>query len=174
MAIVEEIPPLMVLAESPPERMVFRFRGRLWGWVTLLIGAPLVAGSVWFLFVRDPSMPTLALTGSFGLIFLYSSLYSFTADQFLIVDGATHSVRFHKKNLFGSVGWERGGDQFKEIKVFRASPKVKNWTIMLVAVDGGELFVGENEFGSLHHENAVELAGRVGTLAGIRVNDVNL
>jgi len=173
-AIIEGIPPLMVLAESPPERLLFRFRGRLWGWVTLLVGAPLVAGSVWFLFARDPSIPSLALTGSFGLLLLYSSLYSLTADQFLIVDGATHSVRFHKKNLFGSVGWERGGDQFKEIKVFRATPTAKNWTIMLVGVDGRELFIGENEFGSLHHENAVELAGQVGRLAGIRVNDVNI
>src|SRR5690348_8196911 len=107
MPFVEEIPPLMVLAESSPDRMVFRFRGRMWGWITLLAGVGLTAPCVWSFFVGSPWTGSLAVVASFGLVLFFSSLYSFTAEQFLVVDGATRSLQFHKRNLYGRVDWER-------------------------------------------------------------------
>jgi len=42
----------VTLAESSPERMTFRFRGAVWGWITLIGGAALVGSSAWGLVVR--------------------------------------------------------------------------------------------------------------------------
>ena len=166
----------MVLAESSPERMTFRFRGRIWGWLTLVVGAALIGGCAWgFLIVGARATGSLAVVAAFGLLFLYASLYSFTADQLLVVDGSRHSVRFHKKSLYGKVDWERGGDQFEQIIVVRARAprgRAMNWAIALVGLDGGQLFIGENELGSLHHEHALTMATRVGRLAGIKVVDI--
>jgi len=145
----------MVLAESTPERMTFRFRAGFLGWLTLVIAAALLVPCVWSLLTHSPWTGSLAVVGAFGLLPLYSAIYSFTADQFL---------------------WERSGDQFKELRVFRnrgPQGKARNWTIMLVGVDGRELFLGENEIGSLHHERALEVARQVGGLVGIHVVDVN-
>ncbi len=173
MAFIEEIPPLMVLTESSPERMVFRFRGRVWGWILLLVGAGVVLACAWFLVVGSPWTGSFALLGAFGVVLLYSSFYSFTADQFLVADGVTRSLRFHKKNLYGSDGWEVPGDRFGVIKVRRARAsqgRAMNWSIVLAGADGREVFIGENEFGSLDRDRAVALATRVGELTGISVD----
>ena len=113
MAIIKEIPPIMVLAEKSADRLVFRFRNRLWGMLTVGGGLALIAASAWFEFSHNLRFLQLAIFYFFGLLLLYSSLYSFTADQFLIVDGRDGSVHFHKRNLYGRVDWERHGDQFK-------------------------------------------------------------
>jgi hypothetical protein len=170
-AVIEEMPPLMVLAESSPERMTFRFRGGVWGWFTLAVGAALVCVCLWLLLADSRQTVVLGLVGAFGLLLLLSSYYSFTADQFLVVDGTQRTVRFHKANLYGYVEWERNGDQFKEIHVIRADLQAANWSIALVGVDGRRLYIGENEFGSLSHERALAMATQVGKLAGIPVVD---
>lgn len=174
MALIEEIPPIMVLAEESADRLVFRFRSRRWGVATLAGGLALIAISGWFHFSHHFPFLQLAIFYFAGLLLLYSSLYSFTADQFLIVDGKDGSLHFHKQDLYGRVDWERPGNQFKEIRVFRpgrtqGSGQTKNWAIMLACCDGLELFLGENEFGSLSREGALALAANVGRLTGITI-----
>jgi hypothetical protein len=173
-----EIPPIMVLTESSSECMIFRFRGTRWGSLTLISGAGLLcicAGSL-----HSASLPlgALAALGLFGFLLLFSSVYSFTADQYLVVDGTKHSVHFHKKNLYGKAEWERGGDWFKRISVSRPRSsqggRNVNYAITLVCADDYELYIGENQFGSFSHERALDLANRVGHLAGIDVVDWSL
>ena len=134
-------------------------------------GLVLIALLSWFEFDRGVRFAQLAIFYGFGLLFLYSSLYSFMADQVLVVDGTNRSLHFHKRNLYGRVEWDRGGDQFTDIRVFRPgrieSASASNWSIMLVASDGLRLFLGENEFGALSRKRAMALAENVGRLTGI-------
>jgi len=172
-AVIEEIPPIMVLEENAGLRIVFRFRNRLWGTITLAAGLAIIGAFGWYQLRYNNWSWQVGLFSLFGLLLLYGSLYSFTADQFLVVNGVGRSIRFHKKNLYGRVDWERRGDQFKEIHVFRAKAsrgRAKNWSILLVGGDGTELFLGENEFGSFSREGAIELAGNVSRLTGIQVH----
>lgn len=173
--VVEEIPPLMVLAEASASRLIFRFRNRLWGFATLVGGLALVGATGWFQFSHSLWSWQFAIIHLFGLVLLYSSAYSFTADQSLTVDGSDGVVHFHKSNLYGRVDWQRPGSEFREIRVSRArtlqGPGVaRNWAITLIGGDGLELSLGENEFGSLSREGALALAENVGRLAGIKVN----
>jgi hypothetical protein len=172
-AAVEEIPPIMVLEENTGLRIVFRFRNRLWGTITLAAGLAIMGAFGGYQLRHNNWAWQVGLFYLFGLLLLYGSVYSFTADQFLVVNGADRSIRFHKKNLYGRVDWERPGGQFKEIHVFRARAsrgRTKNWSIRLVGGDGTELFLGENEFGSFSREGAIELAGNVSRLTGIQVH----
>lgn len=134
-------------------------------------GLALIATSGWLQLARN--LPLLHLTPIYllGLLLLYSSIYSFTADQSLVVSGADGSIRFHKKNLYGRVDWERPGHEFRTLRVFRplaANHRPgKNWSILLECPDGLNLFLGKNEFGFASREEAVALATRLGQLAGI-------
>jgi len=173
--LVEEIPPLMVLTEASATRLIFRFRNRLWGVATLVGGLALVGTTAWFELSHNLWSWQFAIIYLFGLLLLYSSAYSFTADQSLTVDGGDRVVHFHKSNLYGRADWERPGNQFKEIRVSRARsiqrPGVaRNWVITLIGGDGLQLFLGENEFGSMSRAGALALAERVGRLAGINVH----
>jgi hypothetical protein len=175
MSLIQEIPPLMVLAEDSADRQMYRFRGGRWGIATLVGGLGLIGVCGWFQRTSDAPAWPFALFYLFGILLLYSALYSFTAHQWLLVDGTRRSIRFHKKNLYGRVEWERAGSDFKEIRVFRparlrGTAPTKTWAILLVGNDGVELFIGENEFGAFNRDRALALAGRVGRLAGIPVS----
>jgi hypothetical protein len=170
-SIVTENVPLMVLAEDSADRVVYRFRGKRWGVFTLILGITLVGvGFTTIVHRGDVRVVSLALV--FGVLMLLSTLYSFTAEQWLQVDGSQRAIRFHKKNLYGRADWERPGSDFAEIRVFRPSARggpAANWSILLVDRNGAQLSLGENEFGSFHRERALELAGKLGRLAGIAV-----
>ncbi len=164
----------MVLVEESELRQVFRFRNKRWGVATLVAGLVLIASLGWLQATHKAGFLQSAIFYGFGVLLLYSSLYSLRADQWLIVDGNRRSIHFHKSNLYGLVDWERPGLDFKEIRVFRAATsrgtgRAKNWTIMLASGDGVNLFLGENEFGAFSRERALQLAGKVGQLAGITV-----
>jgi len=168
---VQEIPPLMVLAEDGDERQTFRFRGRRWALLTFLIAIGLFLAFMQAHATRQVVSLQVGLA-AFGALFLFSTAYSLGAEQWLRVDGSSRSIRFHKRNLYGSVDWERPGSEFARLRVFRPSArggKAMTWSIVLVGLDGGELSIGENEFGSLHRERALWLARKVGRLAGIEV-----
>src|SRR5438034_9258132 len=124
----------MVLSDDSADRLVFRFRSRLWGAATLGAGVALLGTTAW-LHLHHPSrvLPFVPLY-LFGALLLYSALYSFTADQWLAVDGSSRSIHFHKRNLYGRVDWERSAEEFTEVRVSRASTprRASNWTIALV------------------------------------------
>lgn len=162
----------MVLAEESENHQLFRFRGKHWALNTFIIGFILVAAATYLTIARKPEMLLLVSLYVLGLLLLYSTLYSLTADQWLMFDGIQRSVRFHKKNLYGNVEWQRPGAEFKEICVFRnfqGDGRNINWTIMLADHDGMQLFLGENEFGSFSRERALILAEKAGRLTGIDV-----
>ena len=110
----------------------------------------------------------LAVLGLFGLLLLYSTLYSLTAVQWLRVDGIRHTVRFHKRNLCGLTDWERPPAAFRELQVLRYR-RQSNWNVVLVDQDGRELFLGEHVFGAFSRERALALADKVASRTGIRV-----
>jgi hypothetical protein len=169
---INECPPLMVLAEESENHQLFRFRGKRWALITCILGIILIAGAIYLNIGRKPEILLLVSLYGFGLLLLYSTLYSLTADQWLVFDGIQLSVKFRKKNLYGNVEWQRPGGEFKEIRVFRnfqEDSRNMNWTIMLVGHDGMQLFLGENEFGSFSRERALIVAGKAGRLAGINV-----
>lgn len=173
MAAIEEIPPIMVLEENTGFRMVFRFRGRVWGWSMLAIGLAILGGFGRYQLSHHNLPWEIWLFDIFGALLIYSSIYSFTADQYLVVNGTDRTIHFHKRNLYGRLDWERPGSEFKEIRVCRARTtrgQAMNWSIALVVADGRELYLGENEFGSFSRDGAVALAENVSRLTGIPVH----
>ena len=163
---MRENPPLMVLAEETPDTLTFRFNGKAWALTTLVLGVALLA-LVAKLFASS-NLPhwVLAIVGVFGLLLLYSSVYSATADQWLTVSAARKTIRFHKKNLYGLIEWERLPQDFRSIQVGRYI-RSSNWQIALVCNDGFELYLGENAFGALSYERAMNLAMKVTSRTGI-------
>jgi hypothetical protein len=173
MALISENPPLMVLKEESGDRLVFRFRNRMWGYATLVGGIALIAGMLWYQISHHDRSWQFGVLYFFGFLLLNSTLYSFSSDQSLIVNGKTGSIKFHKKNIYGSVEWERPASEFKGIDVFhprsgRGGTRTKNWAIVLRCSDGTNLSLGENEFGSITQEGAVKIANLVSTLSGIK------
>lgn len=174
MSAIREVMPIMVLAEDAQDRQVYRFRGARWAAFTLVVGVGLLFACAAAHEKHQPMYAQL-LAGVFGALMLYSSAFSIGADQWLRVDGSSRSITFHKKDLYGRVDWQRTGEQFARIRVFRPSVrggKAINWSIVLVGRENPypvELTIGENELGSLHRERALEIAEKVGRLAGIEV-----
>ena len=165
---LREIPPIMVLSEENSNCITFRFKGNRWAWATLIPGLVLVA-LAGKLYLSDYSPNWLLLiVGGFGLSLIYSSLYSATADQWLSADADRKTIRFYKKNLYGLVDWERPAQDFLCIKVGR-SIRSSSWHIVLVDKDGFELNLGENAFGALTLEKALNLAGKISSKTGIAV-----
>jgi hypothetical protein len=166
--------PIMVLAEDALDRQLYRFRGSRWAVFTLAMGLGLFAGCALAHEHGAPMYRQVGL-GVMGALMLYSSAFSLAADQWLRVDGSSRSITFHKKNLYGRIDWERPGDEFSGIRVFRPSVrggKAISWSIVLVGRESpypSQLPIGENELGSLHHERALAIARKVGELAGIEV-----
>jgi hypothetical protein len=171
---IREVLPIMVLAEDSQDRQVYRFRGARWAAFTLVVGVGLLFACA---AAHQKQQPVFAqaLCGLFGVLMLYSSAFSLGADQWMRVDGSTQSITFHKKDLYGRIDWQRTGEQFSKIRVFRPSVrggKAMNWSIVLVGRESPypiELSLGENELGSLHRERALEIARKIGRLAGIEV-----
>jgi hypothetical protein len=171
---IREMLPIMVLAEDTMDRQLYRFRGSRWAVMTFVLGIGLFAGLAAAHANHAPMYGQVAL-GVMGVLMLYSSVFSLAADQWMRVDGSSRSITFHKKNLYGRIDWKRPGDAFSGIRVFRPSVrggKAISWSIVLVGRESPypiQLAIGENELGSLHRERALEIARKVGTLAGIEV-----
>ena len=97
-SLMSENPPIMVLEGDANGRVTFRFRGNRWAVWTLIPGVALV-GMVWNLYRGgNPSHGLQGVTGLFGLLLIYSSVYSITADQWLAADENKKTVEFYKKN----------------------------------------------------------------------------
>jgi hypothetical protein len=171
---IREMLPIMVLAEDTMDRQLYRFRGSRWAAMTLVFGLGLFAGCA---LAHEQHAPMYGQVGLavMGVLMLYSSVFSLAANQWLRVDGSSRSITFHKKNIYGRIDWERPGDAFSGIRVFRPSVrggKAISWSIVLVGRESPypiQLAIGENELGSLHRERALEIARKVGKLAGIEV-----
>jgi hypothetical protein len=150
----------MMLAEETPEEVLFRFRGNRWAVATLIPGVALL-WLVRHLYLLGRSQTwMLVVVGMFGLLLVYSSVYSATADQWLVASSRRKTIRFHKKNLYGLVEWEKASRDFQSIKVQKHA-RSSNWQIALVCSDGFELQLGENAFGAFTLERAIHLATKV-------------
>jgi hypothetical protein len=158
----------MVLTEETPESATFRFKGNRWALATLLPGLLLLVlvGNRYRL--GHPLDWLLGVVGLFGGLLVYSSIYSVTAEQWLVAGGPQRTIRFHKKNLYGLVAWERPAQDFRAIRVGRHL-RSSNWQITLVCADGFELALGDHAFGAFTQEGALNLATQVGRRTGIPV-----
>ena len=163
---MQENPPLMELAEETPASVTFRFRGKRWALGTLLLGLALL-GVVLKQAGHAPPLG-LAVLGGFGVLLLYSSLYSYHSVQWLTVDAQNRTIRFHKKNFYGLLAWEKPAFAFQGIQVLRAG-KASNWSIVLVADDGYRLQLGESFVGAWTRAKALELAHKVSSRSGLPV-----
>ncbi len=165
---LRENPPTMVLSDESPEGVVFRFKGNQWAVATLIPGVALlwIVGKLHFA-GQSQNWP-LAVVGIFGILLVYSSIYSATADQWLAVSTCRKSITFHKKNLYGLVHWERLPQEFKCLRVGRAG-KSSSWHIALICADGLELNLAENVFGAFTYERALDLATKVSDRTGINI-----
>lgn len=169
---MRETPPTMVLSEETHEDVTFRFKGNRWAVATFIPGVALL-WLVRHLYLLGRSQTwILVVVGMFGLLLVYSSLYSATADQWLTVSGREKTIRFHKKNLYGLVEWEKAPQEFQSIKVGRYL-RSSNWQIALVCRDGFELQLGENAFGAFTLERAIHLAAKVSQRTGIPLEAPN-
>lgn len=162
----------MVLSEETEDLVAFQFKGNRWALATFIPGVILLGIAVRLYFTENPQNVLLAIVGIFGLMLIYSSVYSLTSVQWLTADSKTKAVKFYKKNIYGLVEWEKQGDDFKEIAVWRNSGST-NWAISLVCNDGYELYIGENVFGALSYEKALAIANKVSSRTGIRINSPN-
>jgi len=158
----------MVLAEETATSVTFRFRNRPWALVTGPLGAAVLALAARLWAAGASPRPAVAVLAGFGLLLLYSTLYSLTATQWLRVDGLRHTVQFHKQNFYGLLAWEKAAAEFRELQVIRYRQQT-NWNIVLVDQDGERLFLGENVLGALSRARALALAEKVGSRTGIRI-----
>lgn len=156
----------MVLSEETPEDLTFRFKGSRWAVATLIPGVALLWLVRHLHLLGHSQTWMLVVVGMFGLLLVHSSVYSATADQWLIASGCRKTIRFHKKNLYGLVEWEKAPQDFQSIKVQKYM-RSSNWQIALVCSDGFELQLGENAFGAFTLERAIHLAAKVSQRTGI-------
>ena len=168
MAIITEVTPIMELSNETDTHMQFRFRGRRWALGTFFPGLALCLIPAYLYLQGNEAVPVLAALGLLGVVLLFSSLYSLTSSQWLIVDGNTRTVIFHKDNLYGQTDWERPAGEFVAIRIGKRPP-ASNWHITLLCEDGTLLNVGENIFGAETHPIALRLADKFGDLTGISV-----
>lgn len=169
MTLIEEDIPMMALAEESAERQVYAYQANRWLLMTLIPGVALFAGAVWMhlSFEEIELLITLPLF-LVGLLFLYSSLYSLTADQWLMFDGVHKVVRFHKKNIYGRIDWELPGSEVQCIRVFAKDGK-ESWALQLKVGSYQDLLFGDSAFTKMSQERAIELAEKAGELSGIRI-----
>jgi hypothetical protein len=130
-----ENPPIMVLSEETLDRVTFRFRGQRWAVATVIPGVILIAIVIVFSIRGNTAALLLLSVGLLGLILLYSSVYSLTANQWLTADGRTRMLKFHKENIYGLVDWERRAAEFTEIRVWK-SLRSTSWAITIICGDG--------------------------------------
>lgn len=170
MAIVKEDIPMMALAEDGDERQVYAYQANRWLLLTMIPGFALFFGAVWmhYAFEDIEIIITLPLF-IVGALFLYSSLYSLTADQWLMFDGVHRLVRFHKKNIYGRIDWEFPGSDIKCIRVF-ARDGENNWALQLKVGQYPNLLFGDSAFTKMSRDRAVALAEKAGQLTGIEVS----
>lgn len=168
MSAIREIPPIMVLEDDGEERQTYRFHGKRWAIFTFVLSIALV-GAMVLARSKGRAWPVEAFLGVLAALTFYSTLYSLHANQWLEIDGRDRAIRFHKENFYGLVDWRRDGSAFDAVRVFRANARAANWSILLVGSDGLGLNLGENALGSMRHERALEIANKVGRLAGIPV-----
>lgn len=169
---MRENPPIMVLSEESPEGVTFRFKGNRWAMGTLVPGIALLWLAVRLHLAGQGPAWHGAVVGTFGLLLVYSSLYSVTADQWLAVSSTRQTITFHKKNLYGLVHWERPAQAFRGLRIGRRA-KASNWHIVLVCDDGLELDLGENALGAFTYERALNLARKVSDRLGLRIESPN-
>jgi nicotinamide riboside transporter PnuC len=164
--------PIMVISEESSNRITFRFKGNRWAVATLIPGLLLVALASKMYLIGNPSNVLQAIIGILGMLLIYSSVYSFSSSQWLTADGCTKTIRFYKKNIYGLVNWEKSKSDFKEISVLRQYDAT-NWLIILVCNDGLDLYIGENVFGALSYEKALEIANKVSSKTDIHISVIN-
>ncbi|MBF0330402.1 MAG: hypothetical protein HQL17_00570 [Candidatus Omnitrophica bacterium] len=182
MSQIKPIPSIMVLTEEAGDHLVFSYRKGIWaaGMLIFMLVFSFMALFPVYMNRHDHSGDAARwwIVGAicfFDALLLWSSLFSLNSQQWLRIDGAQRRAKFYWKSFYGLVEWEVDGAQLKEIKVFRNSTgdgQAMNWTIMLTHPDGTDLFMGENEFGSLKHERALALGGRVAGMLGIAVKNM--
>ena len=170
MALVKEDIPMMALVEDSAERQVYVYQANRWLLLTVLPGIALFGGAVWMHFVFEDIelLITLPLF-MVGALFLYSSLYSLTADQWLMFDGVHQLVRFHKKNIYGRIDWEFPGREIKCIRVMAQEGK-NSWVLQLKVNQQQDLLFSDSAFAKMSRGRAMELAEKAGQLSGIRVD----
>ena len=169
MALVQEDIPMMELVEDSDERQVYAYQANRWLLLTVLPGFVLFGGAVWMHFVFEDIelLITLPLF-MVGALFLYSSLYSLTADQWLMFDGVHQLVRFHKKNIYGRIDWELPGREITCIRVM-AHEGVTNWVLQLKVDQHQDLLFSDSAFAKMSRSRAIDLAEKAGQLSGIRI-----
>jgi hypothetical protein len=173
MTLVEEEIPMMALAEDGDERQVYAYQARTWMWATLLPGVALLGLATWLhlAFAEAELLITLPLF-VFGLLMLYSTWYSLTADQWLMFDGEHKLVRFHKSNIYGRIDWELPATDFTSIQVLTLQDE-KHWVLKLNGTPKQRLLFGDSAFAKMSHTRALTLAEKAGRLTGIGVKSAN-
>ena len=169
MTLVEEEIPIMALAEDGDERQVYAYQAKIWMWATLVPGVALLGLAVWLHLDFDDAdlFVTLPLF-VFGLLLLYSALYSLTADQWLMFDGEHKLVRFHKKNMYGRIDWELTAEDFTCLRVI-SQKDTKHWVMQLSGTPKQRLLFGDSAFAKMSRTRAITLAEKAGEMTGIRV-----
>lgn len=169
MALVEEEIPMMALAEDGDERQVYAYQAGTWLLATLVPGVAALGAAIWLHFAFE-EMEVLITLPLFvvGILMLYSTLYSLTADQWLMFDGVHRLVRFHKKNIYGRIDWELPVSEEMCIQVF-ALQGTSHWVLRLEVPQYQSLMFGDSAFAKMSQSRAITLAEKAGRLTGIRV-----
>ncbi len=169
---IEPTRPLMVLQEHDDRRLVFRFQSSRWALITLLVGA--VFGVFAYIVASSSGMTWGTVVLALCVLFLYSSLYSFTAHQSLDIYRDTQQVTLVERNLYRHVNRTMPFTDFREVSIFRGSitgQRGTNWHITLVKKDDDAFHLGLGEFGALTHDAARQLAARIADLMEIPISD---
>ena len=106
MSLVEEEIPMMALAEDSDERQVYAYQAGIWFLATLIPGVASLGAAIWLhlVFEEIELLITLPLF-VVGILLLYSTWYSLTADQWLMFDGSLSQEKHIRPDRLGATRW---------------------------------------------------------------------
>ena len=162
----------MVLKEESDRRLLFRFQSLRWAVITLIISLCLEVGA-YYAFSRSGLALGIIIV-ALALLFLYSSVYSWTAYQFLEIDLQAQNAHYVERNLYRRINKTIPFSDFQEIRIFRplvSGRTAKNWVTALETNSGGSFVIGRSEFGALTYQSAKELAERLAKMMDIHFAD---
>jgi hypothetical protein len=166
--------PAMVLAEADDHRLLFRFQGKKWAWITGAMSAWLLAAAG-FLWWQHGFAVSLVFFALLGFALAAASVYSAATVRGMEIDKQRGSVRYAEKSVAGNAVWEKPFSDFASISVHypraQSSGKAgaRSLTIEIVSRDGGYFRIGTRASGATGEAAARELAGRVGDMMGLPV-----
>jgi len=163
---------VLVQLEGKNDNLSFAFRSKNWSIYSALISIVLLVGT--FL-INDMDSAKVhfkeyLVPGGYvaTALFIWSSIYSYFTKIELEIDKHKRVVEYRKSNFFGTKKWEKGFDNFIEVRIWRPGNN-SFFKVVLRMKDKQEIPLGTSEAGILNVEKARKLAEYISKAMNIPV-----